>query len=137
MYIITTPSKFGNRASHADFDIIWVCTKRYYGLLSFAQYVFHILAFYALFIVVVSATWPLGPFIVGEAVTTYRLYSSSASIAAEIILLLTRFEEFKNIFVSFGRQCPPIPSRGSSMFTFHLVLRALRSSQKSTPLAWQ
>src|SRR3954465_14040837 len=39
--------------------------------------------------------------------------------------------------VSFGRQCPPIPSRGSRIFTFHLVLRASRSSEKFRLFAWQ
>src|SRR6188472_4446269 len=39
--------------------------------------------------------------------------------------------------VSFGRQCPPIPSLGSRIFTFHLVLRASRSSEKFMLFAWQ
>src|ERR687886_509172 len=39
--------------------------------------------------------------------------------------------------VSFGRQCPPIPSLGSRILTFHLVLRASRSSGKFMLFAWQ
>src|SRR5687768_16220360 len=105
-------------------------------VLSITWSLFWLFFFYVLF-GRVSANRAFRPFIVGEVVRMDLLYSSSASIAAEIILLLTRFEEFKNIFVSFGRQCPPIPSRGSRTFTFHFVLRASRSSQKSTPLAWQ
>src|SRR5215212_2416764 len=94
--------------------------------------------FYVLFgIVSVSLAFSPPPLMVGDDSIRHLLYSSSASIAAEIILLLTRFEEFRNIFVSFGRQCPPIPCLGSRMFTFHFVLRALRSSPKSKLLAWQ
>ena len=62
----------------------------------------------------------------------YLLYSSSTSIDAFNILLLvdTDFEDCRNILVSFGRQCPPIPSLGSSISTFHLVFRASRNSGK-------
>ena len=38
-------------------------------------------------------------------------------------------DSFKNILVSFGRQCLPIPL-GSSISTFHLVFRASLSSGK-------
>jgi hypothetical protein len=55
-------------------------------------------------------------------------------MAAVSILLLTDFDrdddDCRNILVSFGRQCPPIPSLGSKMLTFHLVFRASRSSGK-------
>jgi hypothetical protein len=46
------------------------------------------------------------------------------------ILLFLSFEDSRNILVSFGRQCPPIPSLGSKMLTFHLVFRASRNSEK-------
>ena len=60
----------------------------------------------------------------------YNLYSSSTSIAAFNILLLVEIDlvDCINIFVSFGRQCPPTPSLGSSISTFHLVFRVSRSS---------
>src|SRR5215210_419118 len=136
MYIVTDPSKFGNCASHTNFYIIRMCAKCYNRLPSLTHYIFTIFwpfFFYALR--ALSVDLALKPLMVGGAFIRHLLYSSSASIAAEIILLLTRFEEFKNIFVSFGRQCPPIPCRGSRIFTFHFVLRDLRSSSKSTPLA--
>jgi hypothetical protein len=49
-------------------------------------------------------------------------------MAAASILFLIDF--CKNILVSFGRQCPPIPSLGSKILTFHLVFRASRNSGK-------
>ena len=62
----------------------------------------------------------------------YLLYSSSTSIDAFNIRLLvaTDFDDCRNILVSFGRQCPPMPSLGSSISTFHLVFRASRNSGK-------
>ena len=67
----------------------------------------------------------------------YLLYSSSTSIDAFSILLFaaTDFEDCRNILVSFGRQCPPMPSLGSSISTFHLVFRASRNSGKFMLLA--
>jgi hypothetical protein len=66
----------------------------------------------------------------------YLLYSSSTSIAAFNILLLVEIDlvDCRNIFVFFGRQCPPMPSLGSSISTFHLVFRASHSSGKLIPL---
>src|SRR5215210_8270509 len=139
MYIVTVPSKFGNCATHADFYIIRMCAKCYSRLLNLLHYILTILAllFYVLFEIVSVSLAFSPPLTVGDDSIRHLLYSSSASMAAEMILLLTRFEEFRNILVSFGRQCPPIPRLGSRMFTFHFVLRALRSSPKSKALAWQ
>ena len=58
-------------------------------------------------------------------------------MAACKILLFIVLDELINIFVSFGRQCPPIPSLGSSMSTFHLVLSDSRSSEKLIPFDLQ
>ena len=57
-------------------------------------------------------------------------YVPTMNINDDNILLLIDFDDCKNILVSFGKQCPPIPSLGSKTFTFHFVLRASLNSEK-------
>src|SRR5215208_8320265 len=66
----------------------------------------------------------------------YPLYSLSTSIAAPTILLLIDLDEFRNILVSFDKQCPPIPSLGSRMFTFHFVFSEFLNSAKFMLIAF-
>src|SRR5438093_8507935 len=63
-----------------------------------------------------------------------EFFIQSGSISS---ILFIAFDDCNNILISFGRECPPIPSLGSRILTFHLVFSASLSSGTFMLFVWQ